>query len=118
MLNAKTTQALTLTGALTLLLAMIAVAIPRAEAQDRGGVAWEYAELTFTGFDAVLNTGEKAWLLEGPDRLDPIRIENNRQLSETPSLQALHLNTLGRSGWEIVPASGGGQSSFLLRRRI
>lgn len=115
MLNAKTTKAITLTGALTLLLAMIAVAIPEAEAQDRG-VTWEYAELTFTGFDAVLNTGEKAWLLEGPDRLDPIRIENNRQLSETPSLQALHLNTLGRSGWEVVPASGGGQSSFLLRR--
>lgn len=88
--------------------------LPEAQAQ-RGGGGWEYAEMRIVGFDAILNNGETAWLLEGPDRLDPIRLENNRQRSETPSIEMIHLNTLGASGWEVVP-NGGGTASFLLRR--
>lgn len=112
--NARTFALVASGAALTLTAALM---IPNASANQTAR-GWEYAELTFTGFDAILNNGEKAWLLEGPDNLEPIRLENNRQRSETPSLQALHLNTLGRSGWEVVPASGGGQSSFLLRRPL
>ncbi len=107
----RTTAMLASGAALALTAALM---IPSATAQSGG--AWEYAELSFTGFDAIINTGEKAWLIEGPDNADPIALQNNRQRSTPPSLQALHLNTLGRSGWEVVPASGGGGSSFLLRR--
>ena len=90
-----------------------------AEAQQRGRavVAWDYAELTITGNDAIFWAPARGFFLEGPDRRDPERLENSTRLNIFRPIRLLHLNSVGGDGWEVVEAFASSEGeTYLLRR--
>lgn len=104
--------AIALSLAALALLALPALARP----QDRGA-AWEYAELRLSGNDAYVYLAQRIVFLEGPQRVTPQAVENTRKVELTPNVALIHLDRLGREGWEALPGeSGPGASRFLLKR--
>ena len=104
--------ALALALAAGALLTLPALARPQATA-----AAWEYAELRISGNDAYVYYAQRIIYLEGPARLNPQSVEGRREVELVPNPALLHLDRVGREGWEAVPSEGGpGAGRFLLKR--
>ena len=82
-------------------------------------IGWEYAELRFTGNDAVLVTRADAFFLKGPEGREArefIKLDNDN-IRARQSIRVFHLTRVGSHGWEVVDVSAGNTGSCLLKRR-